>query len=73
MGIGINLFGYEEQNDLDYLSLTELENMVLKIAQKQNYIKNCGLSAEVTSLAVKELQEQKKELLKTMHRKVDTL
>ena len=62
-----------EKKALDDLSLTELENKVFEITKKQNYISNCGLSEEVTSLAVKELQEQKKELLEAMHRKVDTL
>ena len=67
------MFGMEVEKRLEDLSLTELENKVFEITKKQNYISNCGLSAEVTSLAVKELQEQKKELLEAMHRKDDTL
>lgn len=67
------LFGMKVEKSLEDLSLTELENKVFEITKKQNYISNCGLSEEVTSLAVKELQEQKKELLEAMHRKVDTL
>lgn len=67
------IFGMEVERALEDLSLTELENKVFEITNKQNYISNCGLSAEVTSLAVKEIQEQKKGLLEAMHRKVDTL
>lgn len=42
------------------MSLNELESAVFEITKKQNYISNCGLSAEVTALVIKELQEQKK-------------
>lgn len=66
-------FGMEVEIALEDLSWEELENKVFEITKKQNYISNCCLSEEVTSLAVKELQEQKKELLEAMHRKVDTL
>lgn len=55
------------------MSLSELESAVFEITKKQNYISNCGLSDEVTALAIKELQEQKKELLELMHKKVDEL
>lgn len=55
------------------LSLSELESKVSEITKKQNFISNCGLSAEVTALAIKELQLQKKELLEAMHRKIDEL
>lgn len=55
------------------MSLSELEDKVFEITKKQNYISNCGLSVEVTALAIKELQEKKKELLELMHRKVDEL
>ena len=65
--------GIGGKRNLEDLSLQELESKVFEITKKQNYISNCGLSEEVTSLAIKELQEQKKELLKAMHRKVDTL
>lgn len=67
------IFGMGKEKTLEDLSLTELENKVFEITKKQNYILNCGLSEEVTSLAVKELQEQKKEFLEAMHRKVDDL
>ena len=67
------MFGMEVEKRLEDLSLTELENKVFEITKKQNYILNCGLSKEVTSLAINELQEQKKGLLEAMHRKVDTL
>lgn len=67
------IFGMGKEKTLEDLSLTELENKVFEITKKQNYILNCCLSEEVTSLAVKELQEQKKELLEAMHRKVDDL
>ena len=63
----------ERESRLEDLSLRELEDRVLEITKKQNYISNCGLSDEVTSLAIKELEEQKKELRKIMHRKVDEL
>ena len=73
MGVRTCIFKIEKEKRLEDLSLTDLENKVFEITKKQNYISNCGLSDEITSLAVKELQEQKKELLKAMHRKVDTL
>lgn len=63
----------EKERTLDDLSLTELENKVFEITKNQNYISNLHLSKEVTSLAVNELQERKKDLLEAMHRKVDTL
>lgn len=55
------------------MSLSELENALFEIIKKQNYISNCGLSAKVIALAIKELHEQKKELLELMHKKVDEL
>ncbi len=63
----------EKEKELSDLTLRELEDKVFEITKKQNYISNCGLSEEVTSLAIKELQEQKKEILEMMHRKVDEL
>ena len=72
MGTRFILFG-EVEKTLDELSLSELESKVFEITKEQNHISNLHLSEEVTSLAVKELQEHKKELLKAMHRKVDTL
>lgn len=67
------IFGERECDKVHLMSLSELESEVFEITKKQNYISNCGLSAEVTTLAIKELQEQKKELLELMHRKVDEL
>ena len=67
------IFGDKECKKTHQMSLSELESAVFEITKKQNYISNCGLSAEVSSLAIKELQEQKKELLEQMHRKVDEL
>lgn len=61
------------EDKLKRMSLRELEDEVFEITKKQNYISNCGLSSEVSSLAIKELQEQKKELLELMHKKVDEL
>lgn len=66
-------FVCEREPRLEDLSLRELEDRVFEITKKQNYISNCELSDEVTSLAIKELEEQKKELRKIMHRKVDEL
>lgn len=63
----------ETERRIDDLSLRELEDKVFEITKKQNYISNCNLSEEVTALAIKELQEQKKELLELMHKKVDEL
>ncbi len=63
----------EKEKELNELTLRELGDKVFEITKKQNYISNCGLSKEVTSLAIKELQEQKKELLEMMHKKVDEL
>ena len=63
----------EKEKSIDDYSLTELENKVFEITKNQNYISNLHLSEEATSLAVKELQERKKDLLEVMHRKVDTL
>ena len=67
------IFGDKDCNKTPAMSLSELESAVFEITKKQNYISNCGLSVEVTALAIKELQEQKKELLELMHRKVDEL
>lgn len=58
---------------IDELSLGELENEVFEITRRQNFISNCGLSEAVTSLAIGELQEQKKDLLSLMHKKVEAL
>lgn len=66
------VFG-ERENNIESLSLRELEDKIFEITKKQNYISNCGFSVEVTSLAIKELQEQKKDLLNLMHMKVDEL
>ena len=65
--------GCAREKKLEDLSLRELEDKVFEITKKQNYISNCNLSEEVTALAIKELQEQKKELLELMHKKVDEL
>lgn len=70
---GYNILGIKKYEKTEPLSLSELESTVHEITKKQNYISNCGLSAEVTALAIKELQEQKKELLELMHKKVDEL
>lgn len=67
------IFKGKECKKTHQMSLSELESAVFEITKKQNYISNCGLSAEVTSLAIKELQDQKKDLLEQMHRKVDEL
>lgn len=67
------IFGEKECKKMPSMSLSELESAVFEITKKQNYISNCGLSAEVTSLAIKELQDQKKELLEQMHKRVDEL
>lgn len=67
------IFGDKECKKIYPLSLSELESEVFEITKKQNFISNCGLSEEVTSLAIKELQEQKKDLLDQMHRKIDEL
>ena len=67
------IFGEKECKKTLPMSLSELESAVFEITKKQNYISNCGLSAEVTLLAIKELQVQKKELLELMHKRVDEL
>lgn len=67
------IFGDKECKKTPPMSLSELESAVFVITKKQNYISNCGLSVEVTALAIKELQEQKIELLELMHRKIDEL
>lgn len=63
----------EKEKKLENLSLRELEDKVFEITKRQNYISNCGLSDEVTRAAFMELQEQKKELLELMHKRVDEL
>ncbi len=63
----------KREKNLEDMSLRELEDKVYEITKKQNYISNCNLSEEVTALAIKELQEQKRELLELMHKKVDEL
>ena len=67
------IFGDKECKKTLPMSLAELESAVFEITKKQNYISNCELSVEVTALAIKELQEQKKDLLDLMHKKVDEL
>ena len=51
---GYNIFGIKKCEKTQPLSLSELESTVHKITKKQNYISNCGLSAEVTALVIKE-------------------
>ena len=58
---------------LSKMNLKELEDAVFEITKKQNQITHWGLSKEVESLVIKELQEQKKGLLELMHKKVDAL
>lgn len=70
---GCFIFGDKECKKTPAMSLSELESAVFEITKKQNYISNCGLSAEVTALAIKELQEQKNEILELMHKKVDEM
>jgi hypothetical protein len=53
--------------------LEELRDKVFEITKKQKYIADCGLSEEITLLAIKELDEQKQELKEIMHKKVDKL
>ena len=72
MNFTCEMFWKNEKN-IEKLSLRELEDKVYEITKKQNYISNCGLSDAVTGAAFYELQEQKKELLKLMHKKVDDL
>lgn len=67
------IFGDKECKKTLSMSLSDLENAVYEITKKQNYISNCGLSDEITALAIRELQEQKKELLDLMHKKIDEL
>lgn len=67
------IFGDKECKKTPTMSLSELESAVFEITKKQNYISNCDLSAKITALAIKELQEQKRELLELMHRKIDEL
>lgn len=61
------------EEKLNKMNLKELEDEVFEITKKQNQITYWNLSREVESLAIKELQEQKKELLELMHKKVDAL
>lgn len=70
---GCIIFDDKECKKTPVMSLSELENALFEIIKKQNYISNCGLNAEVTAFAIKELLEQKKELLELMHKKVDEL
>ncbi len=67
------ILGDKECKKDSSMSLSDLESAVFEITKKQNYISNCGLSVEVAALAIKELQEQKKELLELIHKKVDEL
>lgn len=55
------------------LTLQELEDKVFEITKKQNQITHWGLSPEVEALAIKELEAQKAEFKKLMHKKVDNL
>lgn len=63
----------EEKNRLDKMTLRELENEIYEITMKQNQVTHWGLSDEVESLVIKELQEQKKDMIDAMHKKVDSL
>lgn len=58
---------------LNKMSLQELENEVHEITKKQNQITHWNLSKTLETLVIKELQDQKKELLDVMHRKVNEL
>jgi hypothetical protein len=64
---------HSEEKNLENLSLRELEDKVFEITKRQNYISNCGLSTDLTNLAILELQDKKKDLLELMHKKVDEL
>lgn len=72
MNIMFSLFG-EEEKSIEKLSLRELEDKVFEITKRQNLISHFGLSKEVTSLAIEELQIKKHGLLELMHKKVDEL
>ena len=63
----------ERKENIEDLSLRDLEERVCELTDKQNYIRDCGLSCEVTSLAIRELDEQKAEIRRVMHKLVDML
>lgn len=52
------------------MSLDELERKVLSITEEQELIAGLGLSKEVKSLAINELQETKNAVLLDMYNKV---
>jgi len=54
-------------------TLEELKARVVKITQSIEIIDEFELSPEIKSLAIKELQEKKAELVELMHKKVDEL
>jgi hypothetical protein len=66
-------FYCKKERRLEDLTLEELRDKVFEITKKQKYIADCGLSEEITLLAIKELDEQKQELKEIMHKKVDKL
>lgn len=54
-------------------TLEELKARVVKITQSIEMIDEFELSPEIKSLAIKELQEKKAELVALMHKKIDEL
>ena len=57
----------------EYLSLHELELKVGNLTEKQQQVLNCGLSAEVEALALKELQDKKDAIKEIMRKKINRL
>ena len=66
-------FCEREEERLEDLSLGELASKLDSIKSNKEHIRKCGLSTEVTSLAIKELDEQDKKVRHAMHKVIDLL
>lgn len=65
-------FDYERPVEREK-TLAELEDEIQTITDRQQLILNCKLSSAVTELALKELEEHKKQIKTMMHKLIDEL
>jgi hypothetical protein len=71
--MGTLFFGLEMEKAKKDKTLEDLQREIFDITGKQNLVQNWGLSKEVEFKVISELQEQKTEIIKLMHEKVDQL
>lgn len=53
------IFGDKECKKTQSMSLSDLESAVFEITKKQNYISNCGLSAESLRLQLRSYRKRR--------------